>query len=365
MKNTVKAVLVTFLSLATIASAQVNVETVKPQNGTIRKLLQFTGETRPVVEAYAAADVNGPVAQIMAEDGQKVTLGQPLGKIDDIRFAITLRQMEAALERAKQEFQEDEKDFERNKTLFDSKAITQKSLDMALTSFIKGKTTLKQAQADFDKAKLDLDRCIIRSPITGYFVDRSIELGQAMARGQNMGKVIDLDDIYVDARIPESEIRNIKTGQLCQIEGKYEGKVEHIDLYADSSRSFKVRIRVKNPDLFFRGNMFVKGNITLEKYENVPLFPSQAIRNFRGDLFAFTVIGGRAKKHNITLIAQEGDLSYAKELVENDEIVTVGQDALDNGSEVIVRVNGKNGNGKSNGNGSSNGKSSNQSKEEN
>ncbi len=358
MKHSIKATVCAFICLATAAAAQVNVETVKPQTGNIRKLLQFTGETRPVVEAYAAADVNGPVAQIMVEDGQKVTLGQPLGKIDDIRFAITLRQMEAVLERSKQEFIEDEKDYERNKTLFDSKAITQKSLDAALTNFIKGKTAVKQAQADYDKAKLDLDRCIIRSPITGYCVDRSIELGQAMARGQNMGKVIDLDDIYVDARIPESEIRNIKKGQVSLIEGKYEGKVEHIDLYADNSRSFKVRIRVKNPDLFFRGNMFVKGNITLEHYDNVPLFPSQAIRNFRGDLFAYTVSNGKAKRHKITLIAQEGDLSYAKELTEKDDLVIVGQDSLDDGVEVVIRTNG-------NGNGNGNGKSNSQSKEEN
>lgn len=341
MKSLTRACIFAFLCVAVSAAAQVNVVVTTPNSGTIRKLLNFTGETRPVVEAFAAADVNGPVAQIMVEDGQKVGLNQALGKIDDIRFAITLRQMEAAMERAKQEFLEDEKDLERNKTLFDSKAITQKSLDAAQTNFIKGKTTYKQAQADYDKAKLDLDRCIIRSPISGYFVDRSIELGQAMARGQNMGKVIDLDDIYVDARIPESEIRNIKPGQLCVVEEKYEGKVEHIDLYADNSRSFKVRIRVKNPDLFFRGNMFVKGYITLEQHDNAPLFPSQAIRNFRGELFAYTVKNSKAHKVKVNLIAQEGDLSYAREITFDDQIVTVGQDNLDEGTEVTIRNNDK------------------------
>lgn len=344
MKPRIIACLFSLLLSSVAVFGQTSVVTVKPQSGTIRKLLQFTGETRPVVEAYAAADVNGPVSQIMVEDGQKVALNQPLGKIDEIRFAITLRQMEAALERAKQQLQDDEKDYERNKTLFDSKAITQKSLDAALTNYIKGKTTAKQAQADYDKAKLDLDRCVIRSPIAGYFVDRSIELGQAMARGQNMGKVIDLDDIYVDARIPESEIRNIKKDQKCLIEDKYEGIVEHIDLYADNSRSFKVRIRVKNPDLFFRGNMFVKGHITLEQFDNAPLFPSQAIRNFRGDLYVFTVKNGKAVRNKINLIAQEGESSYADPMNLDSEIITVGQDSLDDGSEVIVRNNG-NGNG--------------------
>lgn len=337
MRQSVKACFFAFLCVAATASGQISVVTVKPQPGTIRKLLQFTGETRPVVEAYAAADVNGPVSQIMVEDGQKVTVNQPLGKIDEIRFAITLRQMEAALDRSKQQFLDDEKDLERNKTLFDSKAITQKSLDAAQTNYIKGKTTLKQAQADFDKAKLDLDRCVIRSPITGYFVDRSIELGQAMARGQNMGKVIDLDNIYVDARIPESEIRSIKPAQISVVEENYEGKVAYIDLYADDSRSFKVRIRVKNPDLYFRGNMFVKGKITLEQFDNAPLFPSQAIRNFRGDQFVFTIKDGKAIKNKINIIAQEGDMSYASEITADAEVVTIGQDNLEEGSGVTIR----------------------------
>ncbi|HNX75811.1 MAG TPA: efflux RND transporter periplasmic adaptor subunit [Candidatus Rifleibacterium sp.] len=343
MKPSCKTLFLAMLCLTSPLSAQVNVVAEKPQINSIRKMLLFTGETRPMLEAVAAADVSGPVARIMVEDGQKVAQNQPLGKIDEIRFAITLRQMEAALERAKQQFADDEKDYERNKTLFDSKAITQKSLDAALTRMINGSTGLKQAQADYDKAKLDLDRCIIRSPINGYFVDRSIELGQAMARGQNMGRVIDLDNIYVDARIPESEIRNIKKGQLCQVEGGYEGSVEHIDLYADNSRSFKVRIRVKNPDLFFRGNMFVKGTVTLEKFTDVPLFSSQAIRSSKGGQFVFIADNGRARKHKINIDAQEGNLTYSRDINADQQIITVGQDNLDENSEIVVRAGAEDG----------------------
>lgn len=338
MNRTFAALLfITTLGICASASAQINVATTKPVAGSIKKLLQFTGETRPFVESYAAADVSGPVAQIMVEEGQKVNQNQPLGKIDEIRFAISLNQMEAALERSKQQLEEDAKDLERNKTLFERKAITQKALDMANTIFVRARTTLKQAQADYDKAKLDLERCVIRSPINGYFIDRSIELGQAMARGQNMGKVIDLDHVYVDARIPESEIRNIKIGQSSLIEGSIPGIVQHINLYADDSRSFKVRIKVKNPDLFFKGNMFVKGQITIEEYQDAPLFPSRAIRNFRGEQYVFTVKDGKAHKKTITIIAQQGENTYAKEVEHGEDLVIIGQDELEEGSQVVLR----------------------------
>jgi len=330
----------TLFATAVFSQNQVNVTTEKPVIGQIRKLLQFTGEIRPLVESYAAADVAGPIAQIMVEEGQRVTQNQALGKIDDIRFAISLRQMQAALERAKNQLEEDEKDLERNKTLLERKAITQKAYDMANTVYIRAKTAFKQAQADYDKAKLDLERCIIRAPITGYFIDRSIELGQAMARGQNMGKVIDLDHVYVDARIPESEIRNIKTGQNCIIENQFPGTVEHINLYADNSRSFKVRIKVRNPDLYFKGNMFVKGTITLEEFNDVPLFSSSAIRNYRGEQFIYLVRENKAYHQPVKIKAQEGERTFAAEIGPEDEIVIIGQDNLENETEVIRR-NGK------------------------
>ncbi len=334
--------LISCLVIANIGYAQVNVETTKIQTGTISKLLRFTGETRPYLETYAAADVMGPVAKILVEDGQKVEKGQTLATIDEIRFEITLRMAQASLERAKQQLIEDQRDFDRNKTLFDKSAITQKTFDMAETALIKSRTNVKQAQADYDKAKLDLERCAIKAPISGYFVDRSIDLGQAMNRGQNMGKVIFLDAIFVEAKIPENNIRDIAIGQKCLIEDKFPGEIEFINLYADNSRAFKVKIKVPNQGLFFKANMFVRGSIILESFEKVPVFPSQAIRNNRGEQFVFIVKDGIAKRVTIKIIAQEGELSYAEEIGENMEIVTVGQDNLEDGSKIAQR-NGRNG----------------------
>lgn len=326
-----------FTMLASLSLAQVNVVTEEAKTGVVRKLLKFTGETRPFVEAFAAADVSGPIAKILVEDGQRVEMGQPLAAIDEIRFAIALRMAQASLERAKQQMIEDQKDFERNKTLFEKSAITQKTFDMAETILIKAKASLKQVQADYDKAKLDLDRCIIRAPIKGFFVDREIELGQAMGRGQNMGKVIFLDTIYVEARISGKDINKIKIGQECMIEDKFPGVISFINLYADKSRSFKVRIKVENKDVHFKANMFVRGSIILENYEKAPLFSSRAIRNNRGELFVFVVENGKAKRKVLDIIAQEGELTYARQITAGMKVVTIGQDNIDNDSEVTVR----------------------------
>lgn len=335
--KSVKLTIIFSLLISSSLFGQVNVLTEKVIEGNIKQLLQFTGETSPSIEAYATADVNGPVAEVFVEVGQRVKKGQPLCKIDETRFELALRQADAMLERAKQQFREDEKDYKRNETLFNSKAITQKTLDTALTKFITSKTNLKQAQVSYDSAKLDLIRCNVTSPIDGYFVDRNIEIGQSMARGQLMGRIIDLDSIFVDARISESDIRNIKVGQKCLIEDKYEGIVEYINLHADNSRAFKVRIKLANPNLFFRANVFVKGSITIEEHTKVPVFPTTALRNERSVYYIYKIVNGKAHRQNITLKAQQGDMSLAEEVFINDEVVTVGQDNLSEGAEVSIR----------------------------
>ncbi|GAB4268191.1 MAG: hypothetical protein Kow0029_03370 [Candidatus Rifleibacteriota bacterium] len=326
-----------FLLASSLAHAQINVLSEKVKTAHIRKLLKFTGDTKPFIETYAAADVSGPVAKILVEDGQRVEKDQPLAVIDEARFEIALRMAQAELERAKQQLKEIQKDFERNKTLFDKGAITQKTYDMAETAMIQASTAMKLAQANYDKAKLDLDRCVIKAPIKGFFVDRAIELGQAMARGQNMGKVIFLDTVFVEARISEKDINSIKIGQKCVIEDKFPGIISFINLYADKSRAFKVKIKMDNPDVYFKANMFVKGSVIIEEYENAPVFPSRAIRNNRGKLFVFVLEGDKAVKKEINIIAQEGELTYANPITEGMEVVTIGQDNLDDGSLVIKR----------------------------
>jgi RND family efflux transporter MFP subunit len=211
---------------------------------------------------------------------------------------------------------------------------------MAQTALIRGNTALQQAQADYDKAKLDLERCSIKAPIAGFFVDRSIELGQAMNRGQNMGRVIYLDTIYVEAKIADKDLRKIKIGQKCLIEDKYPGEIAFINFAADRSRAFLIKIKVENKNLFFKANMFVKGSIIIETYTDAPVFSSRAIRNNRGKQYVYVIENDKARKMPIEIIAQQNDLTYATPIKQGMEIAIIGQDNLDEGSQ-IVRRNGE------------------------
>jgi membrane fusion protein (multidrug efflux system) len=100
----------------------------------------------------------------------------------------------------------------------------------------KATSALAEAQrkkADLDQAALNLQYTKIIAPVNGIVSDRTVEVGQNVAPGQELMKVINLDDIWITANFKETQLRNMKAGQHVTIEvdangRKYEGKVDSV-----------------------------------------------------------------------------------------------------------------------------------------
>ncbi len=317
------------------ASAPITVTTKALTTGSIRDLLAFTGETRPFVETFATADLSGRIERILVENGDAVAAGQVVVTIERERYQIALDQAEAALRMAEQRAREARSDFERTKVLFERKAVNDKTFEAAETAAAMAASQVKQAQAAFDLAKLNLEQCNIRAAIAGYFVNRTGFIGQGVNPGTILGKVVELKRLFVEARIPEHQIRDIAVGQACLVEDRT-GRVAHIDLYADSGRGFLVKILVPNDDLHFKANMFVKGFVVRREYANVPLLPLEALLTDEQGTAVFVVEGGRARRQPVEVMAREGTHLYAKGVAIGQAVVVVGQHTLRNGDAVVL-----------------------------
>jgi membrane fusion protein, multidrug efflux system len=100
----------------------------------------------------------------------------------------------------------------------------------------KADSALAEAQrkkADLDQAQLNLQYTKIVAPVTGIVSDRTVEVGQNVAPGQELMKIINLDDVWITANFKETQLRNMKVGQHVTIDvdanGKsYNGRVESI-----------------------------------------------------------------------------------------------------------------------------------------
>jgi membrane fusion protein (multidrug efflux system) len=91
----------------------------------------------------------------------------------------------------------------------------------------------QRKKADLDQAALNLQYTKIIAPVNGIVSNRTVEVGQNVAPGQELMKVINLDDIWITANFKETQLRNMKAGQHVTIEvdangRKYDGKVDSV-----------------------------------------------------------------------------------------------------------------------------------------
>ena len=100
----------------------------------------------------------------------------------------------------------------------------------------KATSALAEAQrkkADLDQAQLNLQYTKIVAPVNGIVSNRTVEVGQNVAPGQELMKVINLDDVWITANFKETQLREMKAGQRVTVEVdangvKYNGKLESI-----------------------------------------------------------------------------------------------------------------------------------------
>ena len=92
---------------------------------------------------------------------------------------------------------------------------------------------VQRKKADLDQAQLNLQYTKIVAPVAGVVSDRTVEVGQNVVPGQELMKVIPLDDIWITANFKETQLRNIRVSQPVTVEvdangRKYKGKVDSI-----------------------------------------------------------------------------------------------------------------------------------------
>src|SRR5271165_170112 len=82
----------------------------------------------------------------------------------------------------------------------------------------------QRKKADLDQAQLNLQYTKVVAPVTGVVSDRTVEVGQNVAPGQELLKIIPLNDVWITANFKETQLRDMKVGQRVTIEVDANGR---------------------------------------------------------------------------------------------------------------------------------------------
>jgi membrane fusion protein, multidrug efflux system len=187
--------------------------------------------------AVVTAEIDGPVAAVNVVDSQQVKHGEVLIVIDDTDARLALRQAEADLARARAQVASATSDLERSgidlqrrQALVASGSVSGDELTKVINgagdaraSLNAARAAVALAQARVDKAKVDLGRTVIRSPVDGVIARREVQLGQRVQPSTPLLDVVPVSEMYVNANFKEVQLKKVRPGQSVELESDLYG----------------------------------------------------------------------------------------------------------------------------------------------
>lgn len=280
-----------FLYFSNGPSSEVNYRFEKVTRGDIQVVVTATGTLSAVTTVQVGTQVSGTISKLYVDFNSIVKKGQVVAQIDPTFLQASVKDAEANLQRARAQANESRRAFDRMKVLMKKGLASQADYDAALTAYESNSAAQKQAQAQLDRAKINLQYSVIKAPIDGVVISRAVDVGQTVAASLAAPTIFtianDLTKMQVQANIDEADIGKIQVGQDVSFtvdayaEQVFRGSVKQIRLAPVTVQNvvnYTVIIDVPNPDLKLMPGMTATVTVLVAKKENVLKVPTVALR---------------------------------------------------------------------------------------
>jgi len=290
------------------SSTGVRYKTQEVQQGELTVLVTATGTLEATNQVDVSSELSGIIKTVEADYNSKVKVGQPLAKLDTTKLEAQVTQSKAALEAASakvlqaqatvRETRSKLAQLRRVKELSNNRVPSQTEMDAAeaaheraLADVASAKAAVSQAQATLDANLTDLSKLVIRSPVNGIVLTRSVEPGQTVAATLNPPVLFtlaeDLTKMELIVNVDEADVGHIQEGQRAVFSvaaypnRTFEAWIVQARFGSTTTSgvvTYETVLKVDNTDLALRPGMTATADITVKKIENAVLVPSAALR---------------------------------------------------------------------------------------
>ncbi len=275
-----------------------SVEAVQAQFGSLPLEERLSGIVRAGNQVAIHPRINSPIVEVYAQNGDYVQQGDPLVRLEDYEYRERLEQSraslrinEAQMRQAEASLNEARNELRRQQTLAERDLISEVELERAELQVQSAEATLELTQAQVDQARStmaerqdELNRTIIRSPISGIVGGRNAEVGMQANNNTLLFTVGDVDNTKVIVSLTENMVRNISIGQTAVIFSEtigdtlLYGEVARISPFlSQGSFSTQGEIDIPNDSGLLMPGMFVTVDILYGESEQATIVPISAI----------------------------------------------------------------------------------------
>ncbi len=327
------------------------VRVTRPERTAISETVVKTGS----MEAPAVVDllpkVSGRLIATTLADGTDVVEGTPVRKGDSIAridprdHQARLTAAEAVREHARASLDDAVREFDRTEALLADGSATEQEADRARAARLRAEASLQEAEARVTLARIDLEETEIRAPFDGRITARLAHTGAMLSPATPIYTIQQMDPLRLFFHIPTTTFAKIVPGTtpVAITVDAYPGETLHCVIRSvhpaanATTRTVKAEMHVANPDGKYLPGMYARGEIALDRRENVLVVPRNCLINVIDTHIVYTVVDGRAVATTVTPgIRQDDRFEIIDGLSEADVVITLGHHRLTDGVRVQI-----------------------------
>ena len=277
--------------------------TVPVQRGNVTQVVSSTGTLQAVVTVLVGSQVSGTIDKLFADFNSKVKAGQVVAQLNQDKFKAAVDQAranvlaaQANFEKAKVSVGDALRTLERNRELRKREIMAQSELDAAQTAYDAAvaqldvnKAQIAQAQAALNQASVDLNNTVIRSPVDGIVISRSVDVGQTVAASLQAPTLFtianDLAKMEVHTNVDEADVGNVTEGQEVTFTvdafpaRRFSGRVHQVrnaPTVVQNVVTYDAVVRIDNKELLLKPGMTANVQFLVKRKEDVLTIPNMA-----------------------------------------------------------------------------------------
>lgn len=283
----------------------VQYKTEQAKRGDLTVTVTATGTLEPTNQVDVGSELSGIVEAVYVDYNDTVTVGQVLAKLDTSKLDSQVLQSKAALSAAKARVQdaratvlETKLKYDRCVALAKTQMCSPQELDTNRAAYARAqaaqasaKAAVSQAQATLDGIRTDLSKAVIRSPINGIVLKRTIEPGQTVAASLQAPVLFtlaeDLTKMQLQVDVDEADVGHVKAGQEATFtvdaypDRHFPARINQVRYGAQTVQgvvTYETILDVDNSDLSLRPGMTATADIIVNKVHDAILIPNAALR---------------------------------------------------------------------------------------
>lgn len=352
-----------------IANEELEVGYITLEKQKFSLIQELSGRVKPKLVSEIRPQISGIVKERLFVEGSFVNKGDILYTIDKASYQADFNKALASLNSAKAALASSSAKLSRIEELVKFDGASKQELDDTKANYLQAKALLEQRNAELENSKIDLQRCDIKAPISGYIGISSVTSGALVIANQTnaLASIKDSSYVYVDLNQSYSEMLNLKNllnlnkdvdknknndenqnkktfvsltlddGSLYPVKGILQSKELEVD---ENTGTVTLRAEFENSDNILLSGMFVKASIESSSKIDGFLIPQQAVQRDQKANPIVTILNEDNTTKKQALITQRAignKWLVSSGITSNDKIIIEGLNKITPKSKLVPK----------------------------